>query len=64
MGVSRSGYYKWLNRKPSEQEKLRKKRMKRIQHHFYAYKRRYGSDKIATNCVKKAIPSRRKQWLA
>nr|WP_236347756.1 IS3 family transposase [Paenibacillus plantiphilus] len=47
MGVSRSGYYKWLNRKPSEQEKLRKKRMKRIQHHFYAFKRRYGSDKIA-----------------
>nr|WP_238162455.1 IS3 family transposase [Cohnella sp. AR92] len=47
MGVSRSGYYKWVNRKPSDQEKLRKKRMKRIQHHFYAFKRRYGSDKIA-----------------
>jgi transposase InsO family protein len=47
MGVSRSGYYKWLKIKPSEQEKRRKKRMKRIQHHFYAYKRRYGSDKIA-----------------
>lgn len=47
MGVSRSGYYKWLKRKPSDQEKLRKKRMKRIQHHFYAFKRRYGSKKIA-----------------
>lgn len=47
LGVSRSGYYKWVNRKPSDQEKLRKKRMKRIQHHFYAFKRRYGSDKIA-----------------
>lgn len=47
MGVSRSGYYKWQNRKPSGQEKLRKKRMKRIQHHFYASKRRYGSNKIA-----------------
>lgn len=47
LGVSRSGYYKWTHRKPSNMEKLRKKRMKRIQHHFYAYKKRYGSDKIA-----------------
>lgn len=47
MGVSRSGYYKWVNRKQSHQEKLRKHRMKRIRHHFYAFKQRYGSDKIA-----------------
>jgi transposase InsO family protein len=47
MGVSRSGYYKWVHRKPSDQEKLRKKRKKRIRHHFFAFKQRYGSDKIA-----------------
>jgi len=47
MGVSRSGYYKWKNRKPSQQEQRRKKLMKQIQHHFYAFKRRYGSNKIA-----------------
>jgi len=47
MNVSRSGYYKWVHRKPSEQEKRRKKLMKRIQHHFYAFKKRYGSHKIA-----------------
>jgi putative transposase len=47
MQVSRSGYYKWLNRKPSEQEKRRKKLKKRILHHFNAFKQRYGSPKIA-----------------
>ena len=47
MGVSRSGYYKWKNHKPSNQETRRKKLMKQIQYHFYAFKRRYGSNKIA-----------------
>jgi putative transposase len=47
MQVSRSGYYKWVNRKPSEQEKRRKKLIKRIQHHYYAFKKRYGSIKVA-----------------
>ncbi|MCM3704045.1 IS3 family transposase [Paenibacillus macerans] len=47
MQVSRSGYYKWIHRKPSEQEKRRKKLMKRIQHHFNGFKQRYGSPKIA-----------------
>lgn len=47
MQVSRSGYYKWVNRKPSEQEKRRKKIKKRILHHFHAFKQRYGSPKIA-----------------
>jgi putative transposase len=47
MQVSRSGYYKWVNRKPSGQEKRRKKLMKRIQHHFDGFKQRYGSPKVA-----------------
>jgi putative transposase len=46
MQVSRSGYYKWVNRKPSEQEKRRNKLMKRIRHHFDGFKQRYGSTKI------------------
>nr|WP_238392741.1 IS3 family transposase [Paenibacillus antri] len=45
--VSRSGYYKWLKHKPSRQEKRRNKLKKRIQHHFYAFKKRDGSPKIA-----------------
>ncbi|UVI33625.1 IS3 family transposase [Paenibacillus spongiae] len=47
MNVSRSGYYKWVKRKPSEQEKRRQKLKKRIRHHFDGFKQRYGSDKIA-----------------
>ncbi|SDY03893.1 Transposase InsO and inactivated derivatives, partial [Paenibacillus sp. CF384] len=45
--MSRSGYYKWVNRKPSGQEKRRQELKKRIQYHFYGFKQRYGSDKIA-----------------
>lgn len=45
--VSRSGYYKWLQRKPNAQEKRRVKLSKRIQHHFDGFKQRYGSPKIA-----------------
>jgi putative transposase len=47
MSVSRSGYYKWINRKPSEREKRRAKLKKRIRYHFDGFKRRYGSPKIA-----------------
>lgn len=46
MQVSRSGYYKWVHRKPSEQAKRRNKLMKRIRHHFDGFKQRYGSTKI------------------
>ncbi len=46
MQVSRSGYYKWVKRKPSTQEKRRQKLKKRIQHHYYAFKKRYGSLKV------------------
>jgi putative transposase len=46
MQVSRSGYYKWKNRKPGEREKRRKQLEKRIHYHFYGFKQRYGSPKI------------------
>jgi putative transposase len=47
MGISRSGYYKWINKKPSESEKRIAKLKVRIRYHFYGYKSRYGSPKIA-----------------
>lgn len=47
MGVSRSGYYKWKNRKPSEREKRRAKLRKRIRYHFDGFKQRYGSPKVS-----------------
>lgn len=46
MGVSRSGYYNWLNATPSEMERRREQIKKRILFHFYDHKKRYGSPKI------------------
>lgn len=46
MQVSRSGYYKWTRRKPSQQEKRRKKLEQRIRHHFDGFDQLYGSLKI------------------
>lgn len=46
MNVSRSGYYKWRNKKPTERDKRRVKLKKRIRYHFEGFKRRYGSPKI------------------
>lgn len=46
MKVSRSGYYKWVKRKPSQQERRRQKLKKQIQHEYHAFKKRYGSVKI------------------
>lgn len=46
MGVSRSGYYKWLNKKPGPRAKRRKRLRIRIRYHFEGFKRRYGSPKI------------------
>jgi transposase InsO family protein len=47
MQVSRSGYYKWRNKKPGVREKRRQKLMKRIRFHFDGFKQRYGSPKVA-----------------
>ncbi len=46
MKVSRSGYYKWVNRKPSKREQRRKWLKTRIQHHFYRLQKRPGSPVI------------------
>jgi transposase InsO family protein len=46
MGVSRSGYYKWRNKKSSERDKRKAKLKKRIRYHFNGFKRRYGSPKV------------------
>ncbi|WP_410772661.1 IS3 family transposase, partial [Fontibacillus sp. BL9] len=46
MGVSRSGYYKWKVRKPSQREKRKSRLKRRIRIHFEGFKKRYGSPKI------------------
>jgi putative transposase len=55
MGVSRSGYYKWLHREESEQEKRRKKLVTRIHHLFLESRRLYGSPKITQLLWKEGI---------
>jgi transposase InsO family protein len=46
LGVSRSGFYKWVQADPSRQELLKTQVMERISFHFQDTKGRYGSPKI------------------
>jgi len=46
MGVSRSGYYKWREAAPSQQQLQKAKVQERIVFHFYDNEQRYGSPKI------------------
>jgi putative transposase len=46
LNVSKSGYYKWRNHEPSQQELLRTKIKDRIVFHFYDSDKVYGSPKI------------------
>jgi putative transposase len=46
LDVSRSGYYKWENAEPSQQELHKAKLMERITFHYHDSKTRYGSPKI------------------
>lgn len=46
MKVSKSGYYKWRQAKPSEQALRKAEVMKRITYHFNDNQQRYGSPKI------------------
>lgn len=52
LDVSRSGYFKWLNREPSPQELRRKEIQKRIIYHFHESEKRYGSPKITQKLLK------------
>jgi transposase InsO family protein len=47
LGVSRAGYYKWLNREPSEQALRRAHVHKAVVITFDRFKKRYGSPRIA-----------------
>lgn len=50
--VSRSGYLKWRNHKPSEQEQRREKIKERILFHYHDSEKRYGSPKITQLLLK------------
>jgi putative transposase len=47
LGVSKAGYFKWLKRPKSEQQKKREKLSQDILTTHLEFKQRYGSVKIA-----------------
>ena len=53
--VSRSGYYKWINREPSAREKRLKALEKQIRKLFNHYKKRAGSPTITAVLRKKGV---------
>lgn len=46
LGVSRSGFYKWLTAEPSQQALQKAKIQERLTFHFYDCSKRYGSPKL------------------
>jgi len=52
LNVSKSGYFKWRNRVPSQQELLRTKIKDRIVFHYYDSEKVYGSPKITKQLQK------------
>ncbi|QHT63709.1 IS3 family transposase [Paenibacillus lycopersici] len=52
LGVSKSGYYKWLEATPSERQLRKKQLTERITWHFYDSQKRYGSPRIHNELVK------------
>ncbi|MBG9568034.1 transposase [Brevibacillus agri] len=53
--VSRSGYYKWTQRKASKREKRRRKLERRIRRIFLESRRLYGSPKVAKELHKQGL---------
>jgi transposase InsO family protein len=51
-GVSRSGFFKWRNHKPSQQQQRKETVQERIKFHYYDSEKRYGSPKITKLLLK------------
>ena len=54
LGVSKSGYYDWLNRKPSNQSILKEKVKDAIQKIYDENRQIYGAPKLQESYIKKA----------
>jgi len=52
LNVSRSGYFKWRNHKPSAQQKHKEEIQERIIYHYNDSNKRYGSPKITQQLLK------------
>jgi transposase InsO family protein len=58
--VSKSGYYKWLNRTPSKRTQFNQELLKEIRWIYYESKRRYGSPRIAKELQMQGIQASEK----
>ena len=46
LGVSRAGFYEWLNREPSERARRRERVGRALEEAFYRHRRRYGAPRL------------------
>jgi len=54
--VSRSGYYAWLRRKPSQRLQRRQALDEQVKFLFHQHQRRYGNQKdCSEKCLKKMV---------
>lgn len=56
LGVSKSGYFKWLNRPKSDRQKKREKLSQTVLQTHLEFKQRYGSTKITKTLNKRGVP--------
>ena len=56
VGVSRSGYYDWTQRPPSQREQQSEQLLGQIKAIFSAHKQRYGSPRIHATLLRQGIP--------
>ncbi|WP_052516568.1 IS3 family transposase [Paenibacillus popilliae] len=56
MQVSRSGYYKWLNRPPSDRTRRRQEWTKQIKDVFDSSRQLYGSPKVTEQLKRNGTP--------
>jgi putative transposase len=61
LGVSRSGYYAWQKRPPSQQIQANEQLVKEIQQVYQASRKTYGSPRIHWVLKREAIPCSRKR---
>jgi hypothetical protein len=57
LGLSRSGYYHWLNRPDSRRAKANRELLDKIKVLHQENRRRYGSPRMTTLCVAKDCAS-------
>jgi len=61
LGVSRSGYYAWKNRKPSHREKINQALIDHIRRIYRMSRKAYGSPRVCAQLKSKGTHAIRRQ---